>query len=92
MCPATPSRIAQRIAVTLRRPRSRIAPTSNSTMRWNVGWEKAIPRLITSGSATEGNGNIPAFFLGIVPTKPKKESFCAKSAPRPRSIPPRNGT
>jgi len=30
--PGTESRITQRIAVTLRRPRSRIAPTSNGTM------------------------------------------------------------
>src|SRR4030042_6547935 len=63
MCPGTRPRIVHRIDVIVRRPLVSTAPTNSGKMRLNVGWVNAILRLITSSSATEGNGNIPDSFL-----------------------------
>jgi len=49
--------------VIVRHPLVSTAPTNSGKMRLNVGWVNVILRLITSGSATEGNGNISDFFL-----------------------------
>jgi hypothetical protein len=55
--------MVQRMEVTVRRPRVRMAPARKTKTRLNVGSVTAIENVISSGSATLGKRTIPDSFL-----------------------------